>query len=66
MMADKLENPLRAGTRVGQRIDPVSVVILGATGDLTRRKLVPALFSLAQDYTHLLSCYVCFTLHFPF
>ena len=49
MMADKLKNPLRAGTRVGQRIDPVSVVIFGATGDLTHRKLVPALFSLAQE-----------------
>lgn len=29
-----------------RRIDPCTLVILGATGDLTARKLVPALFSL--------------------
>ncbi|MFO7965349.1 MAG: glucose-6-phosphate dehydrogenase [Desulfobacterales bacterium] len=29
-----------------QRIDPCIIVILGATGDLTTRKLLPALFSL--------------------
>jgi glucose-6-phosphate 1-dehydrogenase len=34
--------PLRVG-------EPVTVVILGATGDLTARKLLPALFSLWHD-----------------
>ncbi len=29
--------------------DPVTVVIFGATGDLTARKLVPALYSLVQE-----------------
>jgi glucose-6-phosphate 1-dehydrogenase len=48
-MVVTFENPLRAGARIGKHIDPVSVVIFGATGDLTRRKLVPALFSLAQE-----------------
>lgn len=30
-------------------VDPCTVVIFGAGGDLTRRKLVPALYSLAHD-----------------
>jgi glucose-6-phosphate 1-dehydrogenase len=48
-MVESPDNPLRAGARIGKHIDPVAVVIFGATGDLTRRKLVPALFSLAQE-----------------
>ncbi len=47
--AASLVNPLRAGPRMGRPPEPVSVVIFGATGDLTARKLVPALFSLAQE-----------------
>ncbi|NLH06007.1 MAG: glucose-6-phosphate dehydrogenase [Chloroflexi bacterium] len=43
------ENPLRDGLRVGRTLDPTSVVIFGATGDLTARKLVPALFSQAVE-----------------
>jgi len=31
------------------KVDPCAVVILGATGDLTQRKLVPALFRLARS-----------------
>jgi glucose-6-phosphate 1-dehydrogenase len=42
-------NPLREGPRMGRPPEPVSVVIFGATGDLTKRKLVPALYSLAQE-----------------
>jgi len=46
------ENPIappRAGT-TGQRIPPPNtLVIFGATGDLTHRKLVPALFDLYCD-----------------
>ncbi len=47
MLAD--ENPLRAGPRMGQLPGPVTVVIFGATGDLTARKLVPALYSLSRE-----------------
>lgn len=42
-----VENPLRAGMRLPRTPAPCAVVIFGATGDLTHRKLVPALFSLA-------------------
>jgi len=42
-------NPLREGPRLGSPPAPVSLVIYGATGDLTQRKLVPALYSLAQE-----------------
>ncbi len=53
-MADKpnaplTDNPLREGPRMGRPPEPVAIVICGATGDLTARKLVPALFSLAQS-----------------
>src|SRR6266513_873428 len=42
-------NPLREGlsTRAGPQ--PCSIVIFGATGDLTHRKLIPALYNLAAD-----------------
>jgi glucose-6-phosphate 1-dehydrogenase len=40
------ENPLAAGLGLPREPAPLSVVIFGASGDLTRRKLVPALFSL--------------------
>src|SRR6185369_3995808 len=43
------ENPLRAGMRIEPTAPPCCVVIFGATGDLTRRKLLPALFRLAQQ-----------------
>jgi len=43
------ENPLRDGLRVGRTLDPASIVIFGATGDLAARKLVPALFSQAVE-----------------
>src|SRR5689334_22333065 len=43
------DNPLREGRRIGRTPDPVAMVIFGATGDLTARKLVPALFSLAVE-----------------
>jgi len=41
-------NPLREGLDL-REAGPCSVVIFGATGDLTRRKLVPALYNLARD-----------------
>ncbi len=42
-------NPLREGARIGRHLEPVAVVIFGATGDLTARKLIPALYSLAVE-----------------
>ena len=41
------ENPLLAGLHVRRTPDPCAFVIFGASGDLTRRKLLPALYSLA-------------------
>src|SRR5881396_3568621 len=43
------ENPLRQGIRLEQTADPCTVVIFGASGDLTKRKLVPALYRLVQQ-----------------
>lgn len=42
-------NPLREGLRRDRAVDPCSLVIIGATGDLARRKLVPALYNLQVD-----------------
>ena len=41
-------NPLREGIRLERTAQPCAVVIFGASGDLTKRKLVPALWSLFQ------------------
>lgn len=35
--------------RAGEPGDPCAMVILGAGGDLTKRKLIPALYNLAKD-----------------
>ncbi|HEV7475867.1 MAG TPA: glucose-6-phosphate dehydrogenase [Pyrinomonadaceae bacterium] len=43
------QNPLRAGMRLEPTAPPSVVVIFGATGDLTRRKLLPALYRLTQQ-----------------
>ena len=43
------DNPLRTGLRRVRRAPPCTIVIVGATGDLTRRKLLPALQALAAD-----------------
>ncbi|MGZ3429172.1 MAG: glucose-6-phosphate dehydrogenase, partial [Polyangia bacterium] len=46
---DEMANPLREGLQ-GERVPPpTTMVIFGASGDLTKRKLVPALYSLARD-----------------
>ena len=34
---------------VAKKADPCVMVIFGATGDLTKRKLFPALFNLANE-----------------
>jgi glucose-6-phosphate 1-dehydrogenase len=41
------ENPLREGLELARMPEPCALVIFGASGDLTRRKLFPALYSLA-------------------
>jgi glucose-6-phosphate 1-dehydrogenase len=40
-------NPLRQGLRQERMPEPCTMVICGATGDLTRRKLAPAIYNLA-------------------
>ena len=48
--ADQTEvNPLREGLSTRAVPQPCSIVIFGATGDLTHRKLLPALYNLAAD-----------------
>src|SRR5436190_14471589 len=48
--ADQPEpNPLREGLSMRAVPQPCSIVIFGATGDLTHRKLMPALYNLAAD-----------------
>jgi glucose-6-phosphate 1-dehydrogenase len=42
-------NPLREGQRRERTAPPVTMVIFGASGDLTRRKLLPALYNLALE-----------------
>ena len=42
-------NPLREGLATRAVPQPCSVVIFGATGDLTMRKLIPALYNIAAD-----------------
>jgi glucose-6-phosphate 1-dehydrogenase len=50
--AKTLENPLREGLRLERVPDPAIFVLFGATGDLSHRKVLPALFQLWR--THLL------------
>lgn len=42
-----LANPFRDAATTRQHPEPCTVVIFGATGDLTHRKLIPALYNLA-------------------
>ena len=42
-------NPFREDLVARSRPEPCSIVIFGATGDLTHRKLVPAIYNLAVD-----------------
>src|ERR687893_2492649 len=44
-----VENPLRAGMRLERAAEPCAVVIFGASGDLAKRKLIPALYRLVQE-----------------
>ena len=42
-------NPLREGLRQHLVPEPCTMVVFGATGDLTRRKLIPAVYNLALE-----------------
>ena len=42
-------NPLRVGLRQERVVGPQCLVIFGASGDLTHRKLIPALFDLYKQ-----------------
>ncbi|MEB3295590.1 MAG: glucose-6-phosphate dehydrogenase [Synechococcales bacterium] len=44
-----LENPLRAGLQQQRIPEPNIIVFFGASGDLTKRKLVPALYKLKKE-----------------
>ncbi len=43
----ELENPFQETLLSRHRAEPCSVVIFGATGDLTHRKLIPAIYNIA-------------------
>src|SRR5829696_4697138 len=43
------ENPLREGLEQERVPEASCLVIFGASGDLTQRKLIPGLYSLAHD-----------------
>jgi glucose-6-phosphate 1-dehydrogenase len=47
--ATVVENPMRAGMRLERTAEPCTVVIFGASGDLAKRKLIPALYRLVQE-----------------
>jgi glucose-6-phosphate 1-dehydrogenase len=47
-VTDTAENPLAAGLE-RLPVGPTTLTIFGATGDLARRKLLPALYNLAHD-----------------
>lgn len=50
-MTDELQaNPLREGLRIRRTPEPCVAVIFGITGDLARRKLIPALHALSSDH----------------
>ncbi|HEV2357671.1 MAG TPA: glucose-6-phosphate dehydrogenase [bacterium] len=48
MSAVSTPSPLREGLRLRRMPDPCAVVIFGATGDLTAKKLMPALYTHAR------------------
>ena len=48
MTGPALDNPLHDGLRIEPTPGPTTLVIFGASGDLTRRKLLPAIYHLAR------------------
>jgi glucose-6-phosphate 1-dehydrogenase len=51
-------NPLQEPNKSSSSLDPCIVVIFGATGDLTSRKLLPAIYNLKKE-GHLPSQFAC-------
>ncbi len=49
MSEDLLVNPFRESFSSRQSPEPCVIVIFGATGDLTHRKLIPAIYNLSVD-----------------
>jgi glucose-6-phosphate 1-dehydrogenase len=49
MTLAEVVNPLREGMRRSRTPDSCAVVVFGATGDLTARKLMPALYNLDRE-----------------
>lgn len=47
--AEPVANPLRRDMPASMMPKPCCVVLFGATGDLTKRKLIPALYNLARE-----------------
>ena len=47
--SSRLTNPLREGLRLERMPDPFLFVLFGATGDLSHRKVVPALYQLWRE-----------------
>ena len=47
--ANTIKNPLREGLQAHRSAEPAAMVIFGASGDLTERKIVPALYYLARE-----------------
>ena len=45
----EIENPLRAGLALERVPEPCVIVIFGATGDLTSRKILPAIYNLRRS-----------------
>src|SRR5689334_24054970 len=48
-VAAPTENPFEDPLRFERRVPECVIVIFGANGDLTKRKLIPALYRLAYD-----------------
>lgn len=48
-MISLLENPLRVGLQQARIPEPQILVIFGASGDLTQRKLVPAIYQMKRE-----------------
>lgn len=48
-MVTLLENPFRAGLRQERTPEPLILTIFGASGDLTQRKLVPAIYQMKRE-----------------
>lgn len=48
-MVTLTENPLRVGLRQERIPDPQILIIFGASGDLTQRKLVPAIYQMRRE-----------------